>query len=121
MPGGRVDVAIKFLQPGSKEEDKALFLQEAAIMGQFLHPNIVRLHGVVTVGEPVSTMPFYLVGMAQKSHQRCYNNMIKSLKALLCNLDFCLNLYVICHHYFASVSKLYTTLILPGYATLIFP
>ena len=23
-------------------------------MGQFFHPNIVRLHGVVTVGEPVS-------------------------------------------------------------------
>ena len=55
VPGGRVDVAIKFLQPGSKEEDEALFLQEAAIMGQFLHPNIVKLHGVVTVGEPVST------------------------------------------------------------------
>ena len=49
-----MDIAIKFLQPGSKEEDKALFLQEAAIMGQFLHPNIVKLHGVVTVGEPVS-------------------------------------------------------------------
>ena len=23
-------------------------------MGQFHHPNIVKLHGVVTVGEPVS-------------------------------------------------------------------
>ena len=54
VPGGRVDVAIKFLKPGSSEEDKASFLQEAAIMGQFLHPNIVKLHGVVTVGEPVS-------------------------------------------------------------------
>ena len=30
------------------------FLQEAAIMGQFQHPNIVELHGVVAVGEPVS-------------------------------------------------------------------
>ena len=29
-------------------------LQEAAIMGQFHHPNIIKLHGVVTVGEPVS-------------------------------------------------------------------
>ena len=49
-----MDVAIKYLQPGSSEEDKTLFLQEAATMGQFLHPNIVKLHGVVTVGEPVS-------------------------------------------------------------------
>ena len=30
------------------------FLQEAAIMGQFCHPNVVRLYGVVTVGDPVS-------------------------------------------------------------------
>lgn len=29
------------------------FLQEAATIGQFQHPNIVRLHGVVTVSDPV--------------------------------------------------------------------
>jgi hypothetical protein len=29
-------------------------LQEAAIMGQFAHKCVVRLLGVVTVGEPVS-------------------------------------------------------------------
>ena len=54
--GGRgpVEVAIKTLRPESREEDKLKFLQEAAINGQFRHPNIVRLHGVVTVGEPVS-------------------------------------------------------------------
>ena len=51
---GKLDVAIKFLRPGSSEKEKTLFLQEAAIMGQFKHPNIVKLHGVVTVGEPVS-------------------------------------------------------------------
>ena len=49
-----VEVAIKTLRPESGEEDKLKFLQEAAINGQFRHPNIVRLHGVVTVGEPVS-------------------------------------------------------------------
>ena len=35
------------------EADKVRFLQEAAIMGQFRHPNIVRLFGVVTVSDPV--------------------------------------------------------------------
>ena len=45
---------MKTLKPNITEEDKIKFLQEAAIMGQFLHPNVVKLHGVVTVGEPVS-------------------------------------------------------------------
>lgn len=49
-----LEVAVKILQAGSKVMDKIKFLQEAAIMGQFCHPNIVRLHGVVTLGEPVS-------------------------------------------------------------------
>ena len=48
------DVAIKSLKDDALEEDKVKFLQEAAIMGQFYHPNIVKLHGVVTIGEPVS-------------------------------------------------------------------
>ena len=54
LPGSPRDVAVKTLKEGSSEEDKVKFLQEAAINGQFWHPNIVRLMGVVTVGEPVS-------------------------------------------------------------------
>lgn len=52
-PGGAIEVAIKTLKEGVVEEDKVRFLQEAAISGQFQHPNVVRLLGVVTVGEPV--------------------------------------------------------------------
>ena len=52
--GGADKVAIKTLRPEAKEEEKVKFLREAAINGQFMHPNIVRLHGVVTIGEPVS-------------------------------------------------------------------
>ena len=40
------EVALKTLKEGSDEEDKVKFLQEAAIMAQFRHPNIVTLHGV---------------------------------------------------------------------------
>ena len=50
---GPVDVAIKTLNDNISEEEKVKFLQEAAIMGQFHHPNIVKLYGVVTVGKPV--------------------------------------------------------------------
>ena len=49
-----MEVAVKTFKAGSPEEDKVKFLQEAAINGQFRHPNIVQLMGVVTVGEPVN-------------------------------------------------------------------
>lgn len=49
-----MEVAVKMLKPHSTEDDKVKFLQEAAIMGQFIHPHVVKLHGVVTLGEPVS-------------------------------------------------------------------
>ena len=45
---------MKTLKEGSSELDKVKFLQEAAIMAQFRHPNIVTLHGVVSDKEPVS-------------------------------------------------------------------
>ena len=51
---GQLDVAIKMLKGGTSEAEKVKFLQEAAINGQFRHPNVVQLHGVVTVGEPVN-------------------------------------------------------------------
>ena len=53
-PMGAMDVAVKQLQPGTSDEEKVKFLQEAAINGQFRHPNVVKLMGVVTTGEPVS-------------------------------------------------------------------
>ena len=49
-----LEVAVKMLKSGSDETDEVKFLQEAAIMGQFKHPNVIKLHGVVTVGTPVS-------------------------------------------------------------------
>ena len=48
-----VDVALKSLNKTS-EEDKVKFLQEAAIMAQFRHPNVVMLYGVVITEDPVS-------------------------------------------------------------------
>ena len=41
------EVAVKTLKEGAGEEDKIKFLQEAAIMGQFTHPNVVKLYGVI--------------------------------------------------------------------------
>ena len=52
-PMRAVEVALKTLKPGSDEGAMVKFLQEAAINGQFRHRNVVKLHGVVTVGDPV--------------------------------------------------------------------
>ncbi len=40
-------VAVKFLEDSNNEEAKVKFLQEAAIMAQFNHPNIIRILGIV--------------------------------------------------------------------------
>ncbi len=52
-PGGTIPVAIKTANSDTSEDEQLKFLQEAAIMGQFRHPNIVQLHGVVTMEQPV--------------------------------------------------------------------
>jgi len=48
------EVAVKTMEERASEEDRVKFLQEAAIMGQFRHHNVVTMYGVVTQGEPVS-------------------------------------------------------------------
>ena len=46
-----VQVAVKTLNSQYSESDRVKFLREAAIMGQFVHNNVVQLHGVVTEKE----------------------------------------------------------------------
>ena len=53
-------VAVKTLKPGSSESDRVRFLQEAAIMGQFNHPHVVKLYGIVTKEDPVSSY-YYII------------------------------------------------------------
>ena len=45
------EVAVKSLTDSA---NIVKFLQEAAIMAQFRHPNVVTLYGVVSSGTPVS-------------------------------------------------------------------
>ncbi|KAF3702500.1 Ephrin type-A receptor 7 [Channa argus] len=61
LPGKRdVSVAIKTLKVGYTEKQRRDFLCEASIMGQFDHPNVVRLEGVVTRGKPVMIVIEYM-------------------------------------------------------------
>ena len=49
-----IPVAVKILNKNNADAKKSL-LQEAALMGQFNHINVVRLVGVVTRADPVRT------------------------------------------------------------------
>ena len=53
-PMGRVEVAANVSKDSLEPDDRVKLLQEAAVMGQFLHPRVVQLFGVITLGEPVS-------------------------------------------------------------------
>ena len=52
-PTKTLTVALKSLKSSASDEERLKLLQEAAIMGQFNHPHIVRLYGVVTVSRMV--------------------------------------------------------------------
>ncbi|XP_040053803.2 ephrin type-A receptor 5 [Gasterosteus aculeatus] len=61
LPGKReMQVAIKTLKVGYTEQQRRDFLWEASIMGQFNHPNIIRLEGVVTKSKPVMIITEYM-------------------------------------------------------------
>ncbi|XP_074245279.1 ephrin type-A receptor 6 isoform X2 [Saimiri boliviensis] len=60
-PGKReIPVAIKTLKGGHMDRQRRDFLREASIMGQFDHPNIIRLEGVVTKSRPVMIVVEYM-------------------------------------------------------------
>ncbi|XP_076320575.1 ephrin type-A receptor 4-like isoform X2 [Tachypleus tridentatus] len=53
-------VAIKTLKPGSPDKARVDFLTEASIMGQFDHPNVIYLQGVVTRSNPIMIITEYM-------------------------------------------------------------
>ena len=55
-PHGEVEVMIKVSNHGCSDTARVSLLQDAAVMGQFIHPNVLQLLGIVSVGEPVSSI-----------------------------------------------------------------
>ena len=53
-PKGIKEVAVKTLKEDATQTDRVKFLQEAVIMGQFRHPSVILLYGVVGRGNTVS-------------------------------------------------------------------
>ncbi|MGH0182400.1 UNVERIFIED_CONTAM: hypothetical protein FKN15_009294 [Acipenser sinensis] len=63
-------VAIKTLKGGYTEKQRRDFLSEASIMGQFDHPNIIRLEGVITNSCPVMIITEFMENGALDSFLR---------------------------------------------------
>lgn len=55
-----ISVAIKTLKSGYSNQEKLDFLSEASIMGQFDHPNVIHLEGVVTQSRPLMIITEYM-------------------------------------------------------------
>ncbi|KAJ1087548.1 hypothetical protein NDU88_000715 [Pleurodeles waltl] len=71
VPGRReMFVAIKTLKAGYTERQRRDFLSEASIMGQFDHPNIIHLEGVVTKSRPVMIVTEFMENGALDSFLR---------------------------------------------------
>ena len=56
-----IEVAVKTLKKGFKNIDKIKFLQEATIMSQFKHPNVVTTYGMVSERDNVSYNVKYVI------------------------------------------------------------
>ncbi|CDQ91488.1 unnamed protein product, partial [Oncorhynchus mykiss] len=71
QPGRReAVVAIKTLKAGYTERQRRDFLGEASIMGQFDHPNVIRLEGVLTRSCPVLIITEFMENGALDSFLR---------------------------------------------------
>ncbi|XP_078391988.1 ephrin type-B receptor 3-like [Cetorhinus maximus] len=71
VPGKReIYVAIKTLKGGYTDKQRRDFLSEASIMGQFDHPNIIHLEGVVTSSCPVMIITEFMENGALDSFLR---------------------------------------------------
>ena len=74
-PHEEVEVAIKMLNPGASDKDKLRFIQEAAIMCQFDHKNVIKLYGVVTESPRMIVLEYMSRGDLR--------NLLLKLKSLL--------------------------------------
>ncbi|XP_078793000.1 ephrin type-B receptor 4b-like isoform X2 [Oryzias latipes] len=71
VPGRKENyVAIKTLKGGYTEKQRRDFLSEASIMGQFQHPNIIHLEGVITTSCPVMILTEFMENGALDSFLR---------------------------------------------------
>ena len=77
LPHKEVEVTIKTLNTGASAKDRLRFIQEAAIMCQFDHENVIKLHGVVTEAPKMIVLEYM-------SNGDLTNYLLKLQSSLVC-------------------------------------
>ncbi|XP_008303763.1 ephrin type-B receptor 4-like [Stegastes partitus] len=81
IPGRKENyVAIKTLKGGYTEKQRRDFLSEASIMGQFQHPNIIHLEGVITTSCPVMILTEFMENGALDSFLRVNDGQFTTIQ-----------------------------------------
>uniref|UniRef100_A0AAY4CBZ7 receptor protein-tyrosine kinase n=1 Tax=Denticeps clupeoides TaxID=299321 RepID=A0AAY4CBZ7_9TELE len=81
VPGKKENyVAIKTLKGGYTDKQRRDFLSEASIMGQFQHPNIIHLEGVITTSCPVMILTEFMENGALDSFLRLNDGQFTALQ-----------------------------------------
>ncbi|XP_076842205.1 ephrin type-B receptor 4b-like [Brachyhypopomus gauderio] len=81
VPGKKENyVAIKTLKGGYTDKQRRDFLSEASIMGQFHHPNIIHLEGVITASCPAMILTEYMENGALDSFLRLNDGQFTSIQ-----------------------------------------
>ncbi|XP_077167572.1 ephrin type-A receptor 2 [Paroedura picta] len=87
-------VAIKILKSGYTEKQRIDFLSEAGIMGQFSHPNIIRLEGVVSRSKPLMIVTEYVENGAldrflrEKDGEFCVVQLVGMLRGIAAGMKY---------------------------------
>ncbi|XP_062871490.1 ephrin type-B receptor 4b [Trichomycterus rosablanca] len=83
VPGKKENyVAIKTLKGGYTDKQRRDFLSEASIMGQFQHPNIIHLEGVITTSCPSMIITEYMENGALDSFLRLNDGQFTPLQCV---------------------------------------
>ncbi|KAM4537508.1 ephrin type-B receptor 4b-like isoform 1-T2 [Odontesthes bonariensis] len=81
IPGRKENyVAIKTLKGGYTDKQRRDFLSEASIMGQFQHPNIIHLEGVITTSCPVMILTEFMENGALDSFLRMNDGQFTTIQ-----------------------------------------
>ena len=91
-------VAVKLLSEKADEKLRVSFLKEAAVMGQFQHPNVLQLLGIVSATQSIMLVIELMesdlrtilesLGNVKFDSDRLATSLLRSTKEIVCGMDY---------------------------------